>query len=192
MRSVVPVCALLLARAAAADPAGRLPFRSFGSEQGLDNLSIIQITQTADGLMWFATEDGLYSYDGARFHRFDSRDGLPSNGIYTLLPTPEGLWVGTAKGLVRLDRDGELRASRLRQAGQHHTNQQASGRQGEPTRDVHQHVRQGRPPDKSAQSGKDGSVTSFTWNASGDVATVTLRFGGSPTVTVTTYSYEPK
>ncbi|MEJ7598744.1 MAG: ATP-binding protein [Kofleriaceae bacterium] len=45
----------------------------------------------------------MYSYDGARFQRFDSRDGLPSNGIYALLPTPEGLWVGTAEGLVRLD-----------------------------------------------------------------------------------------
>jgi PAS domain S-box-containing protein len=103
MRSLVLVCVLLLVRAAAADPPGRLPFRSFGSEQGLENLSISQITQTADGLMWFATEDGLYSYDGARFQRFDTHDGLPSNGIYVLLPTAKGLWVGTAKGLVHLD-----------------------------------------------------------------------------------------
>jgi PAS domain S-box-containing protein len=102
MRSVVLVCVLLLARAAAAEPVGRLPFRSFGSEQGLENLSISQITQTADGLMWFATEDGLYSYDGARFERFDNQNGLPSNGIYVLSPTPGGLWVGTAKGLRRL------------------------------------------------------------------------------------------
>src|SRR5215204_2825452 len=104
MRSVALVCALLVGRAAAADPPSRLPFRTFGSDQGLENLSVVQITQTDDGLMWFATEDGLYSYDGARFHRFDSRDGLPSNWIYALQPVRDGLWVGTDRGLVRLDR----------------------------------------------------------------------------------------
>ena len=112
VRSLVVACALGVATAtAAADPPSRLSFRSFGSEQGLENLSINRIAQTLDGLLWVGTDDGLYSYDGTHFGRVDVRAGLPSNRILTLLVTRRGLWVGTEQGLALLDRGRVTRPS---------------------------------------------------------------------------------
>ncbi len=100
----VAVAVALAASASAtyADPVSRASFRSFGLESGLQNLSINQVTQSQDGLIWLATEDGLYRYDGLRFQRFGVAEGLPSNHITALLPAVDGLWVGTTVGVAHL------------------------------------------------------------------------------------------
>ena len=83
-------------------PPGRFPFRTYGTELGLDNLAVRRIAQDRAGFLWVGTEDGLYRYDGDRFGRFDYRHGLPSTWINDLLTTPEGdLWVCTPQGLAR-------------------------------------------------------------------------------------------
>lgn len=99
---------LLAAQTALAEPPGRFVFRSYGSGQGLGNLSIVSILQDAEGYLWVATEDGLYRYDGDRFHRLDADDGLPSNQITALaLGTDGRLSVGTVRGVAQL-RDGRF------------------------------------------------------------------------------------
>ena len=99
---------LLAAQTALAEPPGRFVFRSYGSEQGLGNLSVVSILQDGEGFLWVATEDGLYRYDGDRFHRLDADDGLPSNQITALALGPDGrLSVGTARGVAQL-RDGRF------------------------------------------------------------------------------------
>ena len=108
MRWVVGlVIATIASHVAAADPPARYPFRGYGTERGLGNLAINQIAQTNDGLLWVATEDGLYSYDGEQFYRVDLLGAVHTNFVFTVLPTMRGLWVGTAKGLVRLGADRE-------------------------------------------------------------------------------------
>ncbi len=105
VRSVLVACALLLrANLATADPPGRHSFRSFGSEQGLENLAINRIAQTLDGVLWVGTDDGLYSYDGTHFGRIDVQAGLPTNQVLTILANHRGLWVGTETGLALVDR----------------------------------------------------------------------------------------
>ncbi len=101
-RIAVGVAIAASASATHADPVSRASFRSFGLESGLQNLSISQVAQSRDGLIWLATEDGLYRYDGLRFQRFGMADGLPSNNITALLPAGDGLWVGTTVGVARL------------------------------------------------------------------------------------------
>ncbi len=101
-RIVVGVAIAASASATHADPIPRASFRSFGLESGLQNLSINDVTQSRDGLIWLATEDGLYRYDGLRFQRFSIADGLPSNNITALLPAGDGLWLGTTVGVARL------------------------------------------------------------------------------------------
>jgi PAS domain S-box-containing protein len=102
VRGAVAVGITALGMVAHADPVARTSFRSFGVESGLQNLSINQVSQAPDGLIWVATEDGLYRYNGERFQRFGIPDGLPSNDIIDLLPTSEGLWIGTGAGVAYL------------------------------------------------------------------------------------------
>jgi ligand-binding sensor domain-containing protein len=113
MRLVGLAVAIVAAASTAhADPVPREAFRSFGLESGLQSLSINQVSQSPAGLIWVATEDGLYRYDGLRFQRFGVADGLPSNNITALVPTGDGLWVGTDRGVARL-RGGRMLAIRV-------------------------------------------------------------------------------
>ncbi|HSN29696.1 MAG TPA: ATP-binding protein [Kofleriaceae bacterium] len=100
---IAVLLASLVARAVA-DPPTRRVFRGYGSEHGLDDLTINALAQTSDGLMWVGTEDGLYAYDGARFIRFAVADGLPSAEVLSLLADGDQLWVGTELGVARLSR----------------------------------------------------------------------------------------
>jgi diguanylate cyclase (GGDEF)-like protein len=82
-------------------PRALFPFRSYGTDSGLGNLAARRIVQDSTGFLWVGTEDGLYRYDGDRFTRFDSSNGLPSTWVTDLLATPDdNLWVCTPKGLA--------------------------------------------------------------------------------------------
>jgi len=116
----------LTASIAHADPPSRFTFRSYGSEQGLSNLSINAIEQSDDGLLWVATEDGLFGFDGAHFRRMDPDDSLPSTWIFSLLADDGGMWVGTARGLRWIARD-RVELGRARGAPDAQVNALAAG-----------------------------------------------------------------
>jgi len=95
--------ALLLA-AALVLPPGTYPFRTYGVESGLGNLSALRIAQDSAGFLWVATQDGLYRYDGTRFRRFGLEEGLPSTFVSALSAGARGeLWAATGAGVVRFD-----------------------------------------------------------------------------------------
>ena len=57
------------------DAAFALPahkFTQYTSEDGLEEYVVQNILQDHQGLMWFATWDGLYNYDGYKFRRFEA------------------------------------------------------------------------------------------------------------------------
>jgi len=87
------------------DPQGRFPFRTFASEQGLDNLAVNAILQDRTGFLWVGTEDGLYRYDGDRFERVASGDG--EIAVVTALTEDSAgrLYVGTYDSLFFLEGD---------------------------------------------------------------------------------------
>lgn len=61
------------------------------------------------GDLWFATNYGLYRRrlkDGRQWI-YGAGQGLPSNEVSALYAEPDGLWAGTAKGLILID-TGEL------------------------------------------------------------------------------------
>lgn len=78
---------------------------SWNNEDGLPQNSVHAIAQTADGFLWFGTEEGLARFDGVQFTvitRHDAR-GLGSDYVQTLLAAGDGsLWIGTDSGLSRL------------------------------------------------------------------------------------------
>jgi ligand-binding sensor domain-containing protein len=60
------------------------------------------IAQDPEGVLWFATTTGLYSFDGARFTRVDTVYGHPlrSNNVVSVVATRDGIAVGNQFGGV--------------------------------------------------------------------------------------------
>ena len=83
-------------------PPGTLPFRTYGREAGLGNLSVMRVVQDAAGFLWVATQDGVYRYDGSRFDYFGLEEGVPSSFVSSLAAGRDGgVWVGTHRGVAR-------------------------------------------------------------------------------------------
>jgi ligand-binding sensor domain-containing protein len=74
------------------------------TEQGLPQNYVVSITQTRDGYLWLATQEGLTRFDGIKFVVFDKGNTpqFADNNIQALYEDRDGnLWVGTGNGLVR-------------------------------------------------------------------------------------------
>ncbi|HLE56237.1 MAG TPA: two-component regulator propeller domain-containing protein, partial [Rhodothermia bacterium] len=74
------------------------------TEHGLPQDSVNAIAQTADGYLWFGTQEGLARFDGVRFRVFDKRNtpALETQHVNALLVTRDGsLWIGRNGGLTR-------------------------------------------------------------------------------------------
>jgi len=85
----------------AKQPRGQWRFASYGPDEGLRNLVNRHVVQTADRFIWVSSDDGLFRFDGDRFTRFGTDDGLPSTQITYLHPAADGrLLVATRKGLA--------------------------------------------------------------------------------------------
>jgi len=77
--------------------------RIWTREHGLPDDCVLSLCQTRDGLLWIGTRKGLVCYDGIEFEIFNRAvvPGFPSDECTVLTRDIEdGLWVGTAAGLV--------------------------------------------------------------------------------------------
>jgi diguanylate cyclase (GGDEF)-like protein/PAS domain S-box-containing protein len=88
-------------------------FQQLDSAHGLAQNSASVVFQDHRGFMWFATQGGLFRYDGYKLTRYthdpDQDDSLPGGfPVSSLADGPDGkLWVGSSSGgLVLLDPDG--------------------------------------------------------------------------------------
>ncbi|GBQ87464.1 diguanylate cyclase [Asaia krungthepensis NRIC 0535] len=89
---------------------GNYAIKHWTTQDGLPQNSIRDISQGPDGRMWFATWEGLVSYDGLNFHiqNRGSDPPLPDNGIGALVTDAAGdMWFSDARGDIgRHDIDG--------------------------------------------------------------------------------------
>jgi len=84
---------------------------SWGTKQGLPQVSVPTIIQTHDGYLWLGTLRGLVRFDGDRFTVFDQNNtpGLKSDGIVRLFEDSHtNLWIGTDIGSVALVQNGMI------------------------------------------------------------------------------------
>ena len=81
----------------------KLPLRSFNSRDGLAGDRITALLQDSRGFLWIGTDTGLSRYDGRRFTRSSTPEGLPHPVVRSLAEDALGrLWVGTSYGLALL------------------------------------------------------------------------------------------
>jgi ligand-binding sensor domain-containing protein/signal transduction histidine kinase len=106
---LIPLLLICGGQAHALDPArevGEFARRAWQTDNGLPQNTVHSITQTTDGYVWVATEEGLARFDGLGFVVFDKQNtpALKSNDVRALLATHEGgaLWASTASGAARL------------------------------------------------------------------------------------------
>jgi signal transduction histidine kinase/ligand-binding sensor domain-containing protein len=76
-----------------------MAFAAYGAEFGLGNQSVWGMAQDPGGILWVATEGGLFRFDGSRFELFSDTYGLPSTFVRCLAFDGRGnLWAGTDEG----------------------------------------------------------------------------------------------
>src|SRR5882724_2272012 len=82
--------------------AQRYSFKHYGPDEGLKT-AVNRLLQDRDGFLWVGTANGLFRYDGERFQRFGTVDGLPTNSVRYIHQSADGaLWIVTGGGLARL------------------------------------------------------------------------------------------
>lgn len=86
----------------------RITFSHIGTDQGLSQSSVFDVTQDRLGFMWMATADGLNRYDGYGFKTYHNlprdRFSIGSDIIKTVMIDRQGrLWIGTNAGLSLYD-----------------------------------------------------------------------------------------
>ena len=63
---------------------------------------IRRIIRDSGDVLWFASDSGLYCYDGIAWSCLDEEDGLPASSVNTVIQDQKGdYWIGTDKGLTR-------------------------------------------------------------------------------------------
>lgn len=87
------------------------------TNDGLPQNSVTDIVETADGYLWFGTQEGLVRFDGDKFTVFDSRsvEVMQRSDVVALAVEPDGntLWISTKGAGVLIYRDGEFAALEL-------------------------------------------------------------------------------
>ncbi len=79
---------------------------SWIDKDGLPVNTIVAVTQTPDGYLWLATEEGLVRFDGLRFVTYTEQNApaLPGRHLLRLLVDRKGrLWIGTYSGVAYLE-----------------------------------------------------------------------------------------
>lgn len=109
LRGLIALLPLIwVARVEALDPNRSLSefaYQVWLTENGLPQNTVQAITQTHDGYLWVATQEGLARFNGSGFVVFDKENTpqLKSNDIRALLEDRQGaLWISTSYGLVRM------------------------------------------------------------------------------------------
>ncbi|QRN96957.1 hypothetical protein JRI60_49695 [Archangium violaceum] len=98
----VGLMALVGSGARGAEPPGRVGFRSYGAEAGIENPDLLWILQDGEGFVWAGALDAVYRFDGTRFDRFGLEAGLPSGPVEDATLDAEGrLLLVTQGGVVR-------------------------------------------------------------------------------------------
>ena len=93
-------------------PLSQFTLSSWSSRDGLPQVSVQVVHQSADGYIWVGTQEGLVRFNGREFRVFDRANtpGIQNNHITSVVEADSNrLWVGTSGGgLACLSTTGTL------------------------------------------------------------------------------------
>ncbi len=80
----------------------------YGTEEGLEQSTVLCATQDKIGFLWFGTQDGVYRFDGHKFraYKVSLRDtnSLLNNYVTTICAdSSDNVWVGSSLGVSRFN-----------------------------------------------------------------------------------------
>ena len=87
-----------------ADVSSEFVVRSWTTEEGLPQNTVLSLLRSSDGYLWVGTLDGLARFDGLKFTIFDQQNtpAFRSQAVLALAEAPLGcLWIGMRDGLVQ-------------------------------------------------------------------------------------------
>ncbi|WP_219008467.1 ligand-binding sensor domain-containing protein [Aquimarina litoralis] len=71
-------------------------YQNFTTNNGLSSSEVYDIVQDQKGILWFATDRGLTSYDGYEFQKYTLKEGLTDIVIFNFYEQPNGIiWCST-------------------------------------------------------------------------------------------------
>lgn len=74
---------------------------SFGHAD-LPQTIVSKIYEDANGIYWFGTDEGLYSYDGKHVKKFNEQDGFSGKRVRDIVNDSKGnLWITTSNGIFK-------------------------------------------------------------------------------------------
>src|SRR5262245_6668562 len=88
------------------EPPGRIGFRTYGTDAGIENHDVAWLFQDGEGFIWVGAADAVYRFDGDRFERFGpgTETGLKSMSVSDVTLDAGGqLLLVTRAGVVRWD-----------------------------------------------------------------------------------------
>ena len=95
------------AQPASPQPTTLAPYLRFDRVNGMAKGAVKAIVQDSAGFMWFGTDEGLSRYDGYEYVNYvpgaNTEDTLANFTVTSLAASESALWIGTVKGLDRLD-----------------------------------------------------------------------------------------
>jgi signal transduction histidine kinase/ligand-binding sensor domain-containing protein len=97
--------------------AGKIPFKSYTTAEGLAHDRVNRIVRDSRGFLWFCTGEGLSRFDGYEFKNYTQADGLPHRNVNDLLELGDGTYlVATDDGLAFFDPKGTANSQSAEQS----------------------------------------------------------------------------
>lgn len=76
---------------------------NFTREDGLAGNIVFSVSEGADGVMWFGTNQGLTRYDGEHWQSYGRANGMSDENIYAIAVAPNGdVWAGSRGEVARI------------------------------------------------------------------------------------------
>ena len=98
-------CLYLIAIAPGSIRAQKLLFQHLGTDKGLIQSDVTQITQDKKGNIWIGTNAGISVYDGKKFTNYDDLRILHSLMINKIVCDQKGvMWIATDNGILKFDK----------------------------------------------------------------------------------------